>query len=393
MSTDRAIRTEQESPVERSQGPERSATEPADLPLVVATSVIRSTRQGQSHGGVFLIDLATGEHLQVIDWNDGAIDWEGRGGDRGLRGIAFHGGRVFLAASDEIFVFDSLFRRLGSITSPYLKHCHEICIFGDTLYLTSTGYDAILEFDLERWAFRRGVCLRPLRLKGGRFTYHRLVKGLASRLARLHPACYRLLTLHLSVRRFDPDGPDGPQPLDFYHVNNVHADDYGFSFAGVDLDGIFHCDGWRLCRVATLPRGTHNARIEAGVVLYQDTEGDRVEVRAPGSGTPEHFLLPTYAEAELVHAHLGRDHARPAFGRGLCVAGDLLIAGSSPATVSAFRRGTPAPLRTVTLTRDVRNAIHGLEVWPHDRRLADWIARREAAQADAATEAPAPAAG
>ena len=50
------------------------------LPTVIATSVVRSTHQGESHGGVYLIDLNSGQYDQVIDWNDDSINWEGRGG-------------------------------------------------------------------------------------------------------------------------------------------------------------------------------------------------------------------------------------------------------------------------------------------------------------------------
>src|SRR5205814_10134175 len=60
------------------------------LPSVIATSVVRSAHQGESHGGVYLIDLNSGQYDQVIDWNDESINWEGRSGDRDLRGIAFH---------------------------------------------------------------------------------------------------------------------------------------------------------------------------------------------------------------------------------------------------------------------------------------------------------------
>ena len=59
--------------------------------------------------------------------------------------------------------------------------------------------------------------------------------------------------------------------------------------------------------------------------------------------------------------------ARQAFGRGLCVIDDdRFAAGSSPSTVALhdLRPGNPA--RMVTLSHDVRNAIHGLEVWPYD---------------------------
>src|SRR5712691_9583159 len=71
----------------------------ARLPTVVASSVIRASQQGESHGGVYLVDLEHRSWRQMIDWNDPAISWEGRGWDRGLRGIAFHAGHVYLAAS------------------------------------------------------------------------------------------------------------------------------------------------------------------------------------------------------------------------------------------------------------------------------------------------------
>ena len=42
---------------------------------------------------------------QVVDWNTMDIDWQGRGWDRGLRGIAFHDETVYIAASDELFAY------------------------------------------------------------------------------------------------------------------------------------------------------------------------------------------------------------------------------------------------------------------------------------------------
>ncbi len=72
-----------------------------------------------------------------------------------------------------------------------------------------------------------------------------------------------------------------------------------------------------------------------------------------------------YDERELLNAHLPQDHARQAFGRGLCVLGEGLVAGgSSPATVSVYDLSTSRILKSINLTMDVRNTIHGLEVWP-----------------------------
>ena len=99
---------------------------------LVTTSVVRGSQQGQSHGGVYLIDLERRSVRQTIDWNKGDIDWQGRGWDRGLRGIAFDGGLVYIAASDELFAFTPDFRPAGSWRNSYLKHCHEIAVYERT---------------------------------------------------------------------------------------------------------------------------------------------------------------------------------------------------------------------------------------------------------------------
>ena len=41
------------------------------LPKLVATSVVRGSEKGQSHGGVYLIDFAEQRVEQKIDWNTG----------------------------------------------------------------------------------------------------------------------------------------------------------------------------------------------------------------------------------------------------------------------------------------------------------------------------------
>ena len=59
--------------------------------------------------------------------------------------------------------------------------------------------------------------------------------------------------------------------------------------------------------------------------------------------------------------------ARQGFARGLCVISDTLVAGgSSPSTVSLYDLAANTRLLSVNLTMDVRNAIHGLAVWPYD---------------------------
>jgi hypothetical protein len=341
----------------------------AALPCVLATSVIRSTRQGASHGGVYLVDLSTGRFSLIVDWNDGTIDWSGRGGDRGLRGIAFHDDRVFLAASDEIFVYDTAFRPITSIRSPYLRHCHEIAIAGRRLYLTSTGFDSILVFDLARWHFSRGICLRELRPSAARRAWYSALRRASGRVA---PA--RVVSAHLRVRPFDPNAADGPEPLDVFHINSVTVTGDGIDIGGTQIDGLYRIADGALVRVAAVPRGTHNTRLIDGRLVYNDTEQQQVVVGQ--AGTERCHRLPDVDPHRLENADVGRDHARAGFGRGLCLLGDgMVAAGSSPATITVFGPGSSAPVTVVNLTMDVRNAIHGLEVWPFDRRLVDFEAR------------------
>lgn len=314
------------------------------LPRVIASSVVRATDQGESHGGVYLVDLATGESEQVIDWNDSSISWDGRGADRGLRGIAFHDDLVYLAASDEIFVYNREFAQVGSHRNRYLKHCHEITVAGDRLYATSTGHDSVLELDLASGRWTAGHCLRF----GDR---HRM----ARRLGRRPLPAYR---------RYDPEGAGGPELADTSHINSVWAEDGTIYACGTKLGHLVAIRGGGIEAAAVVPYKTHNARPYDGGVLLNHTGTDRIALVSTSGEVRESYAIPRYDPAELANV-LSEDKARQGFGRGLATLGDNhLVGGSSPATLSVYARGSEQPVASVNLTMDVRNAIHGLELWP-----------------------------
>ena len=57
--------------------------------------------------------------------------------------------------------------------------------------------------------------------------------------------------------------------------------------------------------------------------------------------------------------------ARQGFARGLCLINDRIVAaGSSPSTISLHDLQESKTLLSVNLSMDIRNAIHGLELWP-----------------------------
>ena len=343
-----------ESNAEREHDMDAGAQAPASLPRLVVSSVVRSSHQGESHGGVYIVDLATGSCEQVLDWDDASISWEGRGADRGLRGIAFHDGLVYLAASDEIFVYDGAFRRQGSFGSEYLKHCHEITVEGDVLYATSTGFDSILAYDLRAGAFADGICLR-----------YDAVNEWRRKVAQAVPALVGVSRPTPRLSRFDPARPGGPVPGDTTHVNNVARHQGATLVCGTRLARVVAVRAGTLVTYARVPFGSHNARPFRDGILMNHTRSDRICYLSRRGKILRSWPIVRYARGELQNAALSEDQARQAFGRGLAVLDDeRFVGGSSPATVSLYRFDQPEPVISVNLTKDVRNAIHGLEVWP-----------------------------
>lgn len=305
---------------------------------LVTTSVVRGSQQGQSHGGVYLIDLQRRSVRQAVDWNKGDIDWRGRGWDRGLRGIAFDRGLVYIAASDELFAFTPDFRPAGSWRNPYLKHCHEIAVYQRTLYLTSTGCDSILGFDLDAQEFRWAM-----HVETDQFRF----KGTV----------------------YDPRKQDGPLMLNKLHINSVHCTQGGMYITGMRTGGMLLFNGKHVQMAAQLPAGSHNARPFRNGVLFNDTEADALRYAGRGEGLEDRAMpVPRYPDEELLNRDMvSSEVARQGFARGLCVLSDSVVAGgSSPSTVSVYDLAGNERLLSVNITMDVRNATHGLAIWPYD---------------------------
>lgn len=305
---------------------------------LVTTSVVRGSHQGESHGGVYLLDLQDNTVRQTLDWNTAAIDWQGRGWDRGLRGIVFDGDIVYIAASDELFAYRPDFSLIGSWRNPYLRHCHEIAVHERRLYLASTAFDTVLGFDLDAQEF----CWA------------------------LHVASHQF---QFKGNVFDPRSADGPLPLNKLHLNNVHCTPGGLYVTGLKTGGMLLYNGARVQMAVELPPGTHNAQPFRDGVLFNDTEADALRYTGRGEGREDRALkVPRYAPAQLTHTNLDESKvARQGFARGLCVISDTVVAGgSSPSTVCVYDLAANTRLLSVNLTMDVRNAIHGLAVWPYD---------------------------
>lgn len=307
------------------------------LPKLIATSVVRGSQQGESHGGVFTVDFEIQDGAQHVDWNTDAIDWEGRGADRGLRGITFDGDNIYIAASDELFVYDRDFNMLRSYRNRYLKHCHEICRVENRIFLTSTGFDSLLAFNLESRKFDWGFQLQKPYNDWSGFA-------------------------------FDPQSESGPRPVNDLHINMVYMDTTGIYVSGLRTNALLHInDRMEVSAVCNLPGGTHNARPWKGGVIFNDTASDCVRY-VGRDGAEKAYQIHSYDEADIVFAGVDDSKvARQAFGRGLCPIDDRFIAaGSSPSTITLYDTEMNQKVGFVNLSMDIRNAIHGLEIWPFD---------------------------
>lgn len=310
------------------------------LPTIIATSVVRGSQQGESHGGIYLVDFQKQEADLVVDWDDSGIDFTGRGWDRGLRGIEFRGDEIYIAASDELFVYDLNFQVKRSYKNRFLKHAHEINRFENLLFITSTGYDSLLVFDLERDEFTRGLHLRKTQ------------EGWKSQL-------------------YDPKTEEGPEPGNTLHLNNVRCSKKGLFASGLRTNALIRMDSdLNPSEFCSLPEGTHNSRPFKDGILFNDTQSNCVRwIKRDGSEV--NFRVPLFPEEELTHQNFDDSRvARQGFARGLCVIDEHHIAmGSSPSSITLFNLETKERVGSVNLSMDIRNAIHGMEVWPYERLL------------------------
>jgi len=233
------------------------------LPKFVATSVVRGSRQSESHGGVYTVDFEKQEVKQLFDWNASEIDFKGSSGDRGMRGIAFSDEDILIAASDVLFRCDRSFKIKTFSKNFYLDDCHEICRYEQMIFLTSPGFDSLLAFDLDKKEYTWGFHL--LR-QYGQWAGH----------------------------TFDPRSDKGPQPVNDYHINMVHVDSKGIYLSGLQTNALLRIDGkMEVSEVCSLPAGAHNARPFRDGLLFNDTESGCVRY-VSRYGKKQAFEVVTY---------------------------------------------------------------------------------------------------
>jgi len=303
------------------------------MAVIAATTVRRGSQPGESHGGVYLVDLARRRGAHVLDWTRPTIDWSGNGGGRGLRGLAVQGQRVFVAGASELFEFTPQFELCGVHASPYLGQAQAVSSFEGRVYVASAAFDAVLAYDPQSGCFEWGLQLADD--AGG-------LRGMP----------------------FDPRRPLGPSPGNRLQLNSLYCDRRGLFVSGSSGTGLLQFDGSRILRLVTLPAGVHDACPWRDGVLFNDTEAEAVRFVTPESNRV--FEVPRYPESELAPGSFEDTAlARQAFARGLCVLdAGRFASGSSPLTLSVHDVDAMKTTLRINLSTDARLAIHTLAPWP-----------------------------
>jgi hypothetical protein len=303
---------------------------------LIATTVVHGAEPGQVHGGAYLVDLVNRGVFRTIELDSNDIEWFGEEGGRGLRGIAFDGETIYIAAGNALLAYDKRFRLLESWRNPYLLNSRGICIFERKLFLTSSGNDCILAFDLDEKKFHWAM-----QIKSEQFQFRPVT--------------------------FDPLEADGPLPINKLHLTNVQCGEEGMYIGGLDTGGVLHFNGTAIQMSVELPRGAQDARFLRKGVVFNDSRNGVIRYSGREDGKEDRAIsVPFFTPSD--HSRNDPDEARSlkrGYARGLCVLSGASVAGGSTlAGVSVYDLRNNKRLMTVNFTKNVREAINCIEALP-----------------------------
>lgn len=111
---------------------------------VYCTTVSRGVSQGE-HGALYRIDLDTDEVVKLLTYLD-EIDYSGRGGDRGLRGLILHDDMLYVAAANHVLKVSLNGDVVDKFEHKNLGFLHDIQKTDTGFLVVSTKYDCVMEY-------------------------------------------------------------------------------------------------------------------------------------------------------------------------------------------------------------------------------------------------------
>ena len=283
------------------------------------------------------MDFANQSVFHTIKYDFPNIEWFGEEGGRGLRGMALDEDTLYIAAGNRLLAYDTHFKQRGSWQNPYLANCQGISIHQRELFIACSGNDCILAFDLDEKKFHWAMHIRAQ---------------------------------HFQFRpvAFDPAGDKGPVAVNKLQFRSVRCSEGGLYISGMKTGGLLHFNGSKIQMLAETPKGSQDARVFRNGVLLNDSRAGVLRYSGDDDGKEDRALAVPYFEASDHEPH-DPDEVRMlkrGYARGLCLlSGTVAAGGSTPAGISLYDLKESRKLLTVRFTRNQREAVNDIMLWPH----------------------------
>ena len=302
---------------------------------IICSTVVRAAKQGGIHGGLYVIDIETEETVYYKPYEKDFINDNERGGERGLRGVAVLSDRIIVADSAGFIELDKDTYEIKRThqNKDYFKSIHEIAFHDDHVWVTSTAHDAVVKMDLD-------------------FN----VKGFWELEGR-NVLSAKELTGKKEIT------PETKTENDNYHINSISVHDGRLRVAGL-LTPLYDFETMNeICSIPVNKRYqnsfVHNFYEHEDTFTANLTTFSSVGFfRKGGSFGWDVIDIPRSKNV----TYQVDDIAVNNWNRGLATRGDKMIIGSSPARLLIYDMKQKKFEKEIVLEKDIRHAIHGLEI-------------------------------
>ena len=262
--------------------------------------------------------------------------------------VNFYNGELYAAGARSIFVFNKDYELVRQYRHNLMQGTHELARWGKTLFSISNEYDMIMAFDLE-------LCVWPVAMQC----------GLDEEMFPLDPESPLVPEKdekgNMIVDENDPNSPKWKmvEKKDTMHLDSVAVVGNWLFYAGSTTECIYsinlHTKENRYEKLY-FPN-THNAQPwRDGVVFNRSIESDTCY--QVGNELVKQWKTPVFP-TPIKNISIN-DHARVGYTRGMVLAKDHVIVGTSPASVHVFSLDSNMPVRSIYLSDDVRNSVCGM---------------------------------
>lgn len=322
--------------------------------------------------------IKEGGELVVLNWEKKSVeervdiiprdpeieeDPNPRGNTRGCRGIRCRDGQVIASSYHTLELYDDDLQQVGALSDGLMVGLHEIALTEqDTVWVTSTAIDAVVEYDLREQTRLRAFWPREMEPLQERLGLDPLPidKEADNRLNFLAPSTTKAEShLHLNAVAVHEDEVFALSSA-YGAILNLSREEVALQHEGID--------------------GGHNLLLwDDGIAVVNDTYGGTVRLYDLEEGTLLQSIdltsykwvrelirwkIPGYLAKEAMRTVGLRDHsvAKPLFVRGLVRHGPHLFVGVSPAAILQVNWRTGDLVDAYQYSSDVHVCVHGLEV-------------------------------